>query len=164
MKNFNRYTVLPIFMGLIYVIGCGPTTTAPQGWLPSVSAAQHESYGGWVSVKYHTGDSEGEVHGELIAINPRQIFVLTGQGFTNISIDSITHMKITTVQLSNDPDVNRPRQMMYPLKPLDDFLAYARFPQGLPEAINIESLKPKEKREITHPRKSNNRFKGRVMR
>ena len=82
MKNLNRYIGMPVLsFALIYVVGCVPTTTAPKGWLPSVSTVQHESYGGWVTVRYHTGDSEGEVHGELITINPNQIFILTEQGF-----------------------------------------------------------------------------------
>ena len=35
MKNSNRYTVLSIFLlALIYVSGCGTTTTSPTGWLP----------------------------------------------------------------------------------------------------------------------------------
>lgn len=150
MKNLNRYTVLPILLfALTYVIGCVPKTTVPKGWLPSVSDAQHEAFGGWVTVRYHTGDSGGEVHGELIAISPNQIFILiglSGQSFANISIDSITYMKLTTVQLSNDIEVNRYRQITYPIKPLDAFRAYARFPQGLPEGINVQSLKPKNTR------------------
>ena len=145
MKNLNRYTSLPILLfALFYVVGCGPTTTAPEGWLPSVSGAQRESYGGWITVKYHTGDSESEAHGELIAIQPNQIFILTEQGLTHISIDGITQMKLTTIRLAKDTKVDRHRQMMYPVKPLDEFRAYARFPQGLPEAIDIQSLKPKK--------------------
>lgn len=35
MKNLNRYTSLSILLfTLIYVGGCGATTTAPNGWLP----------------------------------------------------------------------------------------------------------------------------------
>ena len=151
MKNLNRYIVLPILLfALIYGVGCGPTTTAPKGWLPSVSDAQHESYGGWITVRYHTGDSEEEVHGELITISPNQIFILiglTGQSFANISIDSITYMKLTTVRLTSrltsDDEVKRYRQITYPVKPLDEFRAYARFPQGPPEGIDVQSLKPK---------------------
>ena len=150
MKNSNRYTSLSILLfGLIYGVGCGPTTTAPKGWLPSVSTAQHESYGGWVTVKYHTGDSAWEAHGELIAIHPSQIFILAGQELTNISIDSITYMKLTTVQLSRDVDLDKHRQMMYPVKPLDEFRAYARFPQGLPEGIDGQSVKPKKHTGVT---------------
>ena len=83
------------------------------------------------------------MHGELITINPNQIFVLTEQGFTNISIDSIIHMRLTAIQLSRDTAVDRHRQMMYPVQPLDAFRAYVRFPQGLPEGIDMQSLKPK---------------------
>ena len=144
MKNLNRYTGLPILLfALIYGVGCGATTTAPEQWLPSVSTAQHESYGGWITVRYHARDSEGEVHGELITVNPNQIFVLTEQSFANISVDSITYMKLTTIQLAGHTDVDMHRQIMYPVKPLDAFRAYARFPQGLPEGIDMQSLKPK---------------------
>jgi len=147
MKNLNRYIGLPMLLfSLIYVVGCGPTTTAPKEWLPSVSDAQRESYGGWVTVKYHTGDSESEAHGELIAIDPRQILILTEQGVTNISIDSITQVKLTTIRLAKDTYVDKYRQMMYPVQPLDKFRAYARFPQGLPEAIDMQSLRPKKER------------------
>ena len=157
MKNLNKYTGLSILLfTLIYVVGCGPTgptTTAPKGWLPSVSTAQHESYGGWVTIKSHTRDSESEVHGELIAVDPSQIFILTEQGFTHISIDRITHVKLTTIRLAknftlttNNIDVNKRRQMMYPVKPLEEFRAYARFPQGLPEGIDMQSFNPKKKR------------------
>ncbi|RKU06830.1 hypothetical protein C6503_25050 [Candidatus Poribacteria bacterium] len=147
MKNLSRYTGFAILLfGLFYLVGCGPTTTAPKGWLPTVSAAQHESYGGWVTLKYHTGDSEWETHGELIAIDRSQIFILTGQGLTNISLDSITYMKLTTVQLSGEVGVDRYRQIMYPMKPLDELRAHARFPQGLPEGIDMQSLRSKKKR------------------
>ncbi|MXV73110.1 hypothetical protein F4Z99_02395 [Candidatus Poribacteria bacterium] len=149
MKNRNRYTVLAILLfALIYVGGCGRTTTAPTGWLPSVSTAQHESYGGWISVKYHTGVSESEVHGELIAIQPSQIFIFTEQELTHISIDSITQVKLTTIRLSKNNSVDKYRQMMYPVKPLDEFRAYARFPQGLPEGIDIQSLRSKKEHWI----------------
>ncbi|MDE0400336.1 MAG: hypothetical protein OXL96_21280 [Candidatus Poribacteria bacterium] len=144
MKNFNRYTVLPIFMGLIYVIGCGnATTTAPKGWLPSLSTAQHESYGGWVSVRYQTGVSESEVHGELIAIHLSQVFILNAHELTSISSDSISRVTLTITQLSGDSEVDLHQQMIYPAKPLDEFRAHARFPQGLSKTIDMQFLKPK---------------------
>ena len=172
MKNRNRYTVLPILLfALIYVVGCAKRTsiTAPKGWLPSVSTVQHESYGGWISVKYNTGDSESdhrpvldvldvlfsvkyntgdsesEVHGELIAIHANQVLILTSQELIPISHDSISRMKLTSVELSGDENVDPHRQMIYPAKPLDEFRAYARFPQGLSKTIDIQFLKPKRK-------------------
>ena len=156
MKNRNRYTFLPILLfSLSYVIGCVPTTTAPpKGWLPSVSAAQQESYGGWVSVRYHTGDSESEVHGELIAVHANQILILTEQALIAISHDSISRMKLMIVQLSGYEDVDDHRQMMYPKKRLNAFRAYARFPQGLSKTFDMQFLKPKRSKiEVSVPTK-----------
>ena len=132
-----------LFIALIHVVGCGGTTTAPEGWLPPVSVAQHEAFGGWTSVRYHTGVSGSEVHGELIAIHSNQIFILTAQELTSISTASISLMKLTIVQLAGNNDVDPHRQMIYPAKPLDEFRAYARFPQELPKDIDRQSLKPK---------------------
>ena len=144
MKNLNRYIGLPIlFFTLIYVVGCGPTTTAPKEWLPSVSTAQHESYGGWVTVRYQTDVSESEVHGELIAVHTNQVLILTSQELIAISHDTISRMKLTSVQLSRNADVDKYRQTMYPVKPLDAFRAYARFPQGLSKTFDMQFLKPK---------------------
>ena len=156
MKKLNRYIGVSVLsFALIYVVGCARTTTAPNGWLSSISDAQRESYGGWVTVKYHTGDSGSEAHGELIAINPNQIFILTEQGFTNISIDSITHVKLTTIRLAGDPSLDEYRQVMYPVKPLDAFRAYARFPQGVSKTFDMQFLKPKRSDEkILIPREA----------
>ena len=145
MKNLNRYTIMPIFIALIHVIGCAHTPP-PKGWLPSVAAAQHESYGGWISIICRTGDAESKVYGELIAIHSNQIFVLTTQELTSISTDSISHMILTTTQLSGNSDVDSYRQMMYPTTSLEEFRAYARFPQGLSKDIDNQSLKPKRPR------------------
>ena len=143
MKNLNRYTVILIFIALTHVAGCGATTSAPKGWLPSVSVAQHEAFGGWIFVRYHTGDLKRTVHGELIAIHSNQVFILTVQELTSLSSDSISYMKLTAVQLSGGREVDQDRQMIYPAKLLAEFRAYARFPQGLPKDIDRQSLKPK---------------------
>lgn len=147
MKNLNRYTVIPILITLINIVSCStPRITAPRGWLPSASVAQHEAFGGWISVRYverDTGDLIWKVHGELIAINLNQIFILTAQELTSIPIDSISRVELTMVQLSSDEDVDSYRQMIYPAKPLEEFRSYARFPQGLPDDIDRQSLKPK---------------------
>ncbi len=144
MKNRNRYIVIPILITLINIVGCSPTT-APKGWLPSVSDAQHEAFGGWISVRYvnQTGDLEYTVHGELIATNSNQIFILTAQELTSIPINSISRMELAFVEFSGNANVDYHQQMIYPAKLLAEFRAYARFPQGLPEDIDTQSLKPK---------------------
>ena len=39
--------------------------------------------------------------------------------------------------------MDKHRQMMYPVRPLDAFRAYARFPQGVSKAFDTQFLKPK---------------------
>ena len=147
MKNLNRYTVIPILMTLINIGSCAtPRITAPKGWLPSTSVAQHEAFGGWISVRYverDTGDLVWKAHGELIAINSNQIFILTAQELTSIPIDIISRVELAIVKSSGDSYIDSYRQMIYPAKPLEEFRAFARFPQGLPNDIDRESLKPK---------------------
>lgn len=177
MKNLNRYRVIFMLVTLIYISGCA-STTAPQGWLPSPPVAQHEGFGGWISVGYHTGDLKRTVHGELIAIHPNQVFILTAQELTSISIDSIYDMKLTAYNAEHGQLTgwtclgilstishgaflilsaptwiiggscvtgtrSREPQITYPTRSLEAFRAYARFPQGLLEDIDRQSLKPK---------------------
>ncbi len=178
MKNLNRYRVILMLVTLIHISGCA-STTAPQGWLPRPSVAQHEGFGGWISVGYRTGDLKRTIQGELIAIDLNQVFILTVEALTSISTDSIYDMKLTaynaehgqlagwtclgilstishgaflvlsapawiiggscvTGTRSHEP------QITYPEKSLEAFRAYARFPQGLPEDIDRQSLKPKK--------------------
>ncbi|MDE0400338.1 MAG: hypothetical protein OXL96_21290 [Candidatus Poribacteria bacterium] len=124
MKNLNRYIVILIFIALIHVISWGATTAA-------VGSTSQEAFGERISVTYHTGDLESEVHGELIAIHSNQILILTAQGLTSISTDSISRMQLAR---------NSYRRMIYPAKPLSEFLPYARFPQGLPKVVDRQSM------------------------
>ena len=148
MKNLNRYTIMLMFFPLIHIVGCASYTAPPPGWIPSASIAQHEAFGGWISV-YRTGDSESEVHGELIAINSNQLFILTAQELTSIPANSISRMKLTT----HNAGVLKEYliELEYPGKSRDTwdtFRNYARFPQGLPEDLDVQSLKPREKRSF----------------
>lgn len=67
MKNLNRYIVIPMFVVLVHICGCA-TATAPE------RPIWYKAFGEWISVTYQAGDSELEVHGELIAIHADQIF------------------------------------------------------------------------------------------
>ena len=180
MKNRNRYTVMPIFILLIHVVGCA-STTAPKGWLPSQFVAQHESYGGWVSVRYHTGEPKAEVRGELIVIHTNQVLILSiSEELISIPVNSISRMELTAYDANSEgfamlttvgtlstishgvlligsapywiiggysatTATSLDAQVIYPAKPLDAFRAYARFPQGISKAIDIQFLKPKGK-------------------
>ena len=129
MKNSNRYTSLAILLlAIIYVGRLWSNDNCTKG-VASVCLYRSTRKLWWLGspLAYYTGDSAWEAHGELIAIHPSQIFIFSGQELTHISIDSITYIKLTIVQLSRDVDLDKHRQMMYPVKPLDEFRAYARF-------------------------------------
>ena len=64
-------------------------TTAPKGWLPTASEAQHEAYGGWIRLDYGVGANRRIVEGELIAAAPDTVHVL--------SPDSIVAVPTATV-------------------------------------------------------------------
>ena len=177
MKNLNRYMVALMFVTLIYIPACA-TTTAPQAWLPELSVAQRDGFGGWVSIKYGTEKSETTIHGELIAIDLNQLSVLTAQGMIFVPSKNIDFMKLTTYDSKSGRFAgwtclgtlstishgvfliftapawllggscvtgiqSREPQITYPEKSLDEFRAFARFPQGLPKGIDGQSLSPK---------------------
>jgi len=52
---------------------------APHGWLSPADSAQRDPYGAWIQVTYATppDSAKVEVAGELIAIDPDTVFVLT---------------------------------------------------------------------------------------
>ena len=177
MKTLNRYTVMLMFFLLIYISGCA-SNSAPRKWLSPPFAAQQEGFGGWISVKYHTGDLETEIHGELIAVNQNQLFIFTTQGVKSIPTNRISRIKLTAY----DAEVGKLTswtalgtlstlshgiysvftapswiitgaltarsqsfvpQLNSPPESWDTFRNYARFPQGLPEGLDMQSLKPK---------------------
>jgi hypothetical protein len=68
---------------------------APSGWLPLAQEVAREAYGGWIAVDtaheagrgwYAAGDSGSGagVEGELIAVDPDTVFVLSGTGLLTV--------------------------------------------------------------------------------
>ena len=192
MKSFNRYTIMLMFFALIHVAGCA-STSAPKGWLSPPSDAQSEGFGGWISVEMGQTNRPNKrslrtatmrVRGELIAVNPNQLFVLTSQGLISVSASSISRMKLTPHDVKEGwwvglgalstlshgawlvftlpswiiggliakRNASHASQLNYPVKSSwDEFPNYARFPQGLPESIDAQSLKPKPHKKGLHP-------------
>lgn len=70
--------------------------TAPSGWLADPDAAQQEAFGGWMSVSCATSAPDcADSDGELIAVHPDSVYVLTFSSLRAIpraSIESATLM------------------------------------------------------------------------
>jgi len=68
------------FAALVLLAGCA-TNPAPNAYAPPADVAAREAYGGWIEVDTTTGRHHGDagtMSGELIAVAPDSVFVLSG--------------------------------------------------------------------------------------
>ena len=78
-----------------FLLGCA-SHTAPDDWLPEAAETQWEAYGGWVSVRcweYATTCSDAD--GELIAVSPDTLYILTGYRLEAIPVTGLEDMVVT---------------------------------------------------------------------
>ncbi len=69
--------------GLALVFAACVANPAPSGWLAPAGDAQRDPYGGWIQLDVRpaaAADTSTRVEGELIAVHPDSIFVLTPDG------------------------------------------------------------------------------------
>jgi len=78
----------------IFAMGCA-STTAPSKWLAPPAETQCLAYGGWISINYQNNRTKSEVHGELIAVHPDSVFVLTVNQLWAIPSNKISKAKLT---------------------------------------------------------------------
>jgi hypothetical protein len=69
---------------LVLAAGCA-STTAPSGWLPGAEEAQRDAYGGWIEVHPREGLQPKRILGELIAVAPDSLHVLTIAGLVGFA-------------------------------------------------------------------------------
>ncbi len=72
---------------------------APRGWLPDAKQAQQETYGAWIWVEYSRGSAKETAEGELIAVKPDSIFILT-QAFAQDTLVAIAESEIELGRLT----------------------------------------------------------------
>jgi len=76
--------------GAAVLLAACVSNPAPSGWLPPAEIAAREAYGGWIVVDTtkdsRTGwhgvgsEAQAEIAGELIAVDPDTVFVMSGRG------------------------------------------------------------------------------------
>jgi hypothetical protein len=71
-------------------------TTAPDGWLSTPAVAQREAYGGWIAVERVQDTMKRTVEGELIAVTPDSLHVLTADSLVSLPMDEMTSATLTT--------------------------------------------------------------------
>ena len=90
-RRFSQLCFIAVL--LILIVGCA-TNTAPKGWLDVPKASQSKTFGGWLEVQ-HGENSTKRVQGELIALSPDRVFVLTDAGLLEIPKTTISQAKLT---------------------------------------------------------------------
>jgi hypothetical protein len=85
----------------LFLAGCA-TSSAPDGWLDNPGDLQHEAFGGWVDVQYRTvvqyqsARDTTSGNGELIAVHPDTLYVLSPFG----TLTSLPRSAIVKARLS----------------------------------------------------------------
>ena len=72
------------------------THSAPVGYLPTTVEAQKEAYGGWVDVRFRTGDGLDRVAGELIAVTEDTLWVKDATGGAVIPTREVVDGQLTS--------------------------------------------------------------------
>ena len=75
-----RVTRVGPVAGMVALFAGCASNPAPSGWLPPAEVAAVEAFGGWITVDTAAGRaaSAAEIAGELIAVHPDSVFVLSG--------------------------------------------------------------------------------------
>lgn len=166
-------------LGWLLFCGACFRTTAPEGWLSTPEVAQREAYGGWISAAYAPAQV---VEGELIAVTPESLYVLTADSLIPLAMGAITSAALTTYDaqlrtlemwtllgsastLSHGvglvltlplwviagSSVTASASKSPRVRSLDpaDLRPYARFPQGLPPALDRRDLRQKQTARMT---------------
>jgi hypothetical protein len=81
-----------VYLSLL-AAGCAGTP-GPSGYLQPAQVAQHEAYGAWIDVDFR--EDRAELAGELVAIGPDTVFVLTRSGLHTIARASINAARLGT--------------------------------------------------------------------
>lgn len=71
-------------MGALLAAACA-SNPAPAGYLPRAEEAQTDVHGGWIELELRTADGHWLVVGELIALGPDSVWVLTPDGGTIVA-------------------------------------------------------------------------------
>jgi len=92
-----RSAMIWLLISALMISGCA-STSAPVGWLPTVTQAPDDAYGAWISAESTKDDHPYWVGGELIAVTSDSVFILTGNQLTGLSQASIKNAEITFYQ------------------------------------------------------------------
>jgi hypothetical protein len=80
---------------LFSVIGGCTKKFGPPGWRSLPEQSEKEAFGSWIEVNYQLNFAIGDACGELIAIEPEKLFILTDTGLVTISRSNINRLQVS---------------------------------------------------------------------
>lgn len=174
----NRsYIIVSLCLFIVLMTGCA-SSIAPKGWLPNPQEVQSQAFGAWMAIEHGSEAGTKISNGELIAVQERNVYLLTMDGPEVISIDKVQNAKLALykekrrvglwaiigtlstlshgwgliftaptwiiVGIASASGESKSGLLKYSDSSWDEIKKYARFPQGIPRSINLESLRPKK--------------------
>ena len=174
MQNHN-YSFKIIVAGLCFLMTNCATTNVPSHWLNEPKFIASDAYGGWIEIKSLKNRIAGELiaiskdtvfiaNGTIQTVASKDILSarlviydapsMVGYVFlgTLLTISNGFYLiftapmwiiggSIAAVSRSYDPIID------YPQRPLEDFMPFARYPQGLPSGLDRNAIKMKARPE-----------------
>jgi hypothetical protein len=160
-----RKMIAPLLAALL--AGCA-SNPAPKGWRPSAAEAQRATRGGWILIER---EEDTNVTGELIAVDPATLHVLTVSGLQSVprsavrkarlvgygttehlwiwtgvgALSTLSHggwIVVTLPVWLIGGSVAASGEAKAAYVPPENFARFARFPQGLPPSFDPSSLGP----------------------
>jgi hypothetical protein len=146
----------------------------PPHVVPDVQSFDRDVYGAWTEVTYRRAVHRPETYGELIAVTPDQLTVLSATGIVMVQKKEVDDVTLTLFSGSNIPvwltagivstlshgvflvatatlwslaaawdnrQYERFAEINYPGASWEELRRGARFPQGLPEGLDVHSLR-----------------------
>lgn len=177
MCRNRSYIIGSLCLLIVFLTGCA-SSIAPKGWLPNPEEVQIQAFGAWITVE-HGSEAETKIsNGELIAVQERNVYLLTTDGMEAISIDMVQNAMLALYKeksrvglwalvgtlstlshgyglilsapawiitgLASASAESKSGLLKYPDSSWEEIKKYARFPQGIPKGINLESLRLKK--------------------
>lgn len=111
----------------VLLSGCMTMQTPPGGWVKDSPAARRQTLGATISIRYRDHQGFHQTLGELIAVEERDVLVLSVTELSAIPLAQVTHYEIHYTDPTHG-DVT-----LVGTRPGKGQSAFARFPQGVPD-------------------------------
>ena len=128
-----KIRILQIIIFATVLSGCGKYILAPKGTVPTRKEIVEDAYGAWIKIYPIEGPTL--IEGEFIALKKDQILYLYSNQLKSFSIAKVKNCDIIVYNSNSSNFLQFPEYDWIYLS------RFARFPQGIPEGLDITKLR-----------------------